>query len=706
MYRDILQQNVLDLFRDLLQKPSLTFTQLKQFMTYLCKQSEQQYQLLSSAEGDTQAQSQCLEIQHLEHKQEEEEDEEDEEEEEEEEKALDLDLHHAFDEDEESDECIKYKGNNSSSSILTATKLNILLNDTKLAEAPKADKVPSSTVCTKLKQRYPLNLCISPSLDTELYGTLYCNKYSSVNQCSPSPNVTEHEANYELPAEAPSISPHNSTSTHTLHPDGVPFDKFHQLSHSDTYQSQYSSTSMEDTGPDETERVHTVAALRTIYSESMTLNVSNESNGKSRQHNKQQHCNKPRADTLNQKWTRLLSAATKKAPASTVRATKRTRTNSLSAFFHSFITHKRSVHVAEQEQQAQSAVNEMNTTHEEKCSERMNEAARDVGGNEQQPAEHPHALVATEQYVEDYGISCLQELIDRLNHEELKYGRDNGQYLILNAQRILNEEFEPTFIDLLQCHVRSTGLMFENHVRCKSLPVDSYHAESDTQTKEDIVFRVVDVGGHRNERKKWSYVLQQENDAIVFVVSAASFCQVLFEDFKKNAMRESLDVWQDIMSKMESNHDRDTQFLLIINKIDLFYQRCHLFTKYFPEYDGDTEDKHEILDYIKSLYLDIAKKYNKHNVYCVCTKLTDSMEITCVEAEKIKHTLLNYNHDMLSTDIVNIILEYSIGDVFWSEQWLKPMWQRKMAKLQHINPPNKHQSKHRRKNKKKLQTVH
>mmetsp|Transcript_40217 Transcript_40217/g.64426 ORF Transcript_40217/g.64426 Transcript_40217/m.64426 type:complete len:83 (-) Transcript_40217:403-651(-) len=82
------------------------------------------------------------------------------------------------------------------------------------------------------------------------------------------------------------------------------------------------------------------------------------------------------------------------------------------------------------------------------------------------------------------------------------------------------------------------------------------------------------------------------------------------------------------------------------------------------------------------------------------------MEITCVEAEKIKHTLLNYNHDMLSTDIVNIILEYSIGDVFWSEQWLKPMWQRKMAKLQHINPPNKHQSKHRRKNKKKLQTVH
>ena len=141
---------------------------------------------------------------------------------------------------------------------------------------------------------------------------------------------------------------------------------------------------------------------------------------------------------------------------------------------------------------------------------------------------------------ETYGISSLSELIYRLNIEDLKYGRDNGKYLILNSYRILDDEFEPTFIDLLQCHVRSTGLMFENHVMCRSLPIGNYDKLTGEQEKQDIVFRVVDVGGHRNERKKWTYVLKQENDVIVFVVSAASFCQVLFEDFKKNAMRESL----------------------------------------------------------------------------------------------------------------------------------------------------------------------
>lgn len=138
----------------------------------------------------------------------------------------------------------------------------------------------------------------------------------------------------------------------------------------------------------------------------------------------------------------------------------------------------------------------------------------------------------------------------------------------------------------------------------------------------------------------------------------------------------------------------------MVNKIDLFYQRCHLFKKYFPEYDGDIHNKYQILDYIKSLYLDIAKKYNQHNVHCVCTKLTDSLEIASFDVEQIKDILMNYqitnnsqnnnayhiqenntnnNNTMyIHKDIVDTIIDYAIGDVFWSEKWLKPMWEKKM----------------------------
>ena len=78
-----------------------------------------------------------------------------------------------------------------------------------------------------------------------------------------------------------------------------------------------------------------------------------------------------------------------------------------------------------------------------------------------------------------------------LGHEELKCGYDNGRYLIENVERILSETSELTFLDLLQCHARSAGLIFEKRVAVAPL------------LGEEMVFRVVDVGEHRNERKKW-----------------------------------------------------------------------------------------------------------------------------------------------------------------------------------------------------------
>ena len=246
--------------------------------------------------------------------------------------------------------------------------------------------------------------------------------------------------------------------------------------------------------------------------------------------------------------------------------------------------------------------------------------------------------------------------------------------------------------------------------------------------KEDVVFRVVDVGGHRNERKKWDYVLRQSNDVIVFVVSAASFCQVLFEDFKENAMRESLAVWKHIVStvrkqeaqgqgppvhphpdqhrRAQARHqgpEREggrvpiPQILLVINKMDLFEERWHLFPKYFPEFDGEKDgmDKFAVLRFIKELYLQIARRFTlSEYVHCVTTKLTDSMEMATVDVEATKDVLLAHrvvdgdgSALSLHKDIVDEIMDFTVGDCFWNHKWLGPMWHRKMDHLGHITTP-------------------
>lgn len=403
-------------------------------------------------------------------------------------------------------------------------------------------------------------------------------------------------------------------------------------------------------------------------------------------------------------------------------------------------------------------------------------------------------------------VLSMKVLLDRLGREDLKYGRDNGRYLVCHSRRILRSHFEPSFVDLLQCHVRSTGLMLEHHVMCRGLPVHSEsvpntdsnpnHSQNgginggskatansianstanpmsksksksksnpnsipksnpisnhkrprDSRT-EDVVFRVVDVGGHRNERKKWDYVLRQSNDVIVFVVSAASFCQVLFEDFKENAMRESLAVWKHIVSTVgkregftetptvhQDPHRRHSdrhsdrhghrhqsrsqsrhhihdgpeggsipavtpQILLVINKMDLFEERFHLFPRYFPEFDVDKEgaDKFAVLRFIKELYLDIARRLGlSEYVHCVTTKLTDSMEMATVDVEETKDVLLAHRIEIdsepesvplsLHKDIVDEIMDFAVGDCFWSHKWLGPMWRHKMKHHPDVVPP-------------------
>ena len=557
------------------------------------------------------------------------------------------------------------------------------------------------------------------------YGTAYHDKYSMINQCSPSiqtPNTkyidnnnnNHHDIvgmNYEIFNVQPTTRSISSQSPNTLNP-SLLFGKFDQFSHSETYQSQ--STDSINSMDNDANNLQCHQIIRSQSTETINIIKDNDNSviiNKSQQ--SQETYNKTMDNNLcitksSKKWFNFLSTSSLNDNHGT--NNKHRRRSTLSALFNSFINHNSYVfdlfniyiYISKKKKITDTSNrnggnNENNNNKNgDEYNEDDDDDMKDIiytknynNNNNKKVEGNINENEMDDIIMKQFGICNLSDLIDKLNGEELKYGRDNGKYLILNSYRILNEEFEPKFLDLLQCHVRSTGLMFENHVMCRSLPISSYNKLNGKQEKEDIVFRVVDVGGHRNERKKWTYVLKQDNDVIVFVVSAASFCQVLFEDFKKNAMEESLDVWRDILKRINNqNNDNDgPQFILVINKIDLFYQRCHLFKQYFSQYNGDINNKYQILNYIKSLYLNVAKEYNQNkNVHCVCTKLTDSLEIASFDVEQIKNILMNYNGNNNNKDIVDIIIDYAIGDVFWSQKWLKPMWQRKMMKKHKLSP--------------------
>jgi GTPase SAR1 family protein len=101
---------------------------------------------------------------------------------------------------------------------------------------------------------------------------------------------------------------------------------------------------------------------------------------------------------------------------------------------------------------------------------------------------------------------------------------------------------------------------------------------------DSIKFQVVDVGGQRNERKKWIHCFDDVK-AILFIVNLAGYNQVLFEDTTKNRMHEALELFHEISHRQQF---LETPMFLFLNKKDLFEVMVNQtdLKVAFPEYDG------------------------------------------------------------------------------------------------------------------------
>ena len=63
---------------------------------------------------------------------------------------------------------------------------------------------------------------------------------------------------------------------------------------------------------------------------------------------------------------------------------------------------------------------------------------------------------------------------------------------------------------------------------------------------KDYAFRVVDVGGQRNERRKWIHCFDNVT-AIIFIVASHEYDLMLREDTNVNRMHESLKLFDDMV---------------------------------------------------------------------------------------------------------------------------------------------------------------
>jgi len=212
----------------------------------------------------------------------------------------------------------------------------------------------------------------------------------------------------------------------------------------------------------------------------------------------------------------------------------------------------------------------------------------------------------------------IQSAFARANEFQLN---DSAKYYLDDITRLLDPAYVPTVQDVLRSRVITTGI------------------QETEFTYSNVKFRMVDVGGQRNERRKWIHCFQDVT-AIIFCVALSEYDQKLYEDESQNRMIESLLLFDEITN---SRWFANTSMILFLNKTDLFrekIQRVDLVTC-FPEY-GDGKNYDKGLAFIKQKFVSLNKNPEKKKIYVHETCATDTRNIKFV-FEAVKDIIIQTN---------------------------------------------------------------
>ncbi|XP_072020572.1 guanine nucleotide-binding protein G(q) subunit alpha-like isoform X1 [Amphiura filiformis] len=212
----------------------------------------------------------------------------------------------------------------------------------------------------------------------------------------------------------------------------------------------------------------------------------------------------------------------------------------------------------------------------------------------------------------------IQECYDRRREYQLT---DSAKYYLSDLNRICDYNYLPTEQDVLRVRVPTTGII--------EYPFDL----------DSIIFRMVDVGGQRSERRKWIHCFENVT-SIMFLVALSEYDQVLVESDSENRMEESKALFRTIITYPWF---QNSSVILFLNKKDLLEEKImhsHL-VDYFPEFDGPQQDAQAAREFILKMFVELNPDSDKI-IYSHFTCDTDTENIRFVFAA-VKDTILQLN---------------------------------------------------------------
>jgi len=183
-------------------------------------------------------------------------------------------------------------------------------------------------------------------------------------------------------------------------------------------------------------------------------------------------------------------------------------------------------------------------------------------------------------------------------------------------EEIGKKDYVPSYEDILRCRAKTPGIV------CGTISLDGW------------TFQLVDIGGQRNERKKW---LQCSDGvaATVFVAALNEYDQLLYEDATTNRMHETLNLFGEICSLKWFQR---ATLILFLNKDDLFREKIKSvdLKVCFPDYDGGC-NYDSALAFLKQEFHSRHEYGAKRKIYThvTCALMTKSVSDTFVTVREV-----------------------------------------------------------------------
>ncbi|KAJ3384466.1 hypothetical protein HDU92_003576 [Lobulomyces angularis] len=208
-------------------------------------------------------------------------------------------------------------------------------------------------------------------------------------------------------------------------------------------------------------------------------------------------------------------------------------------------------------------------------------------------------------------VTWNNEIIKKIFFNKTQCGiniQDTTIYYFNDLQRLLDEKFSPTELDVLYLK-NATKTVTETVIHTRTMNI-----------------KLFDVGGQKRLRNSWTPFFDDVS-MILFVVALSSYNQMMKEDPTVNRLNDSFTLFESLANNKLL---RGCKFILLLNKIDLLAEKLKLIPlkTYFNDYEGGADTK-LAKNYFRKKFLEKSKgREIKHILFITATELSAMKRIT------------------------------------------------------------------------------